>query len=255
MKPTLSVILIVRNEAEMIAETLQAVAWADEIVVLDSGSTDDTVGICHLYTDKIWETDWPGFGAQKNRALERATGDWVLSLDADERVSPELRAEIEAAIADPKGCDAFELPRLSRYCGRAIHHSGWWPDPVCRLFKRGRAHFSDDRVHERLIVDGRVGRLTQSLQHESFRDLAEVLAKVNHYSDESARMLQQRGKRGSVGKAVGHGLWAFLRTYILRRGFLDGREGFLLAVSNAEGTYYRYIKLMYLNEQAQRPEC
>lgn len=251
MNPTLSVILIVRNEAETIRETLRAVAWADEIVVVDSGSSDDTVAICREFTDKVWITDWPGFGVQKNRALGYATGEWVLSIDADERVTPALQAEIAAALAAPGACVAFELPRLSRYCGRAIRHSGWWPDPVCRLFKRGTARFSDDRVHERLVVDGPVGRLRQPLQHESFRDLDEVLAKVNHYSSESARMLQARGKRASLRKALGHGLWAFIRTYVLKRGFLDGREGFILAVSNAEGTYYRYLKLMYLNEAAR----
>lgn len=250
-QPTISVILITKNEAALIRQALDSVAWADEIVVVDSGSTDGTVEICREYTDKVFVTDWPGFGPQKNRALDHATGDWVLSIDADEQVTPELKASILGAIAGPDSLDAYDIPRFSSYCGRFMRHSGWWPDHVCRLFKRGKGRFSDHRVHERILVEqqGRTGRLEGLLLHYSFRDLDQVLAKVNHYSRESAEMLLQRGKRAGLGTAIAHGAWAFFRTYFLRAGFLDGREGFILAVSNAEGTYYRYLKLMYLWEQ------
>ncbi len=251
MKPRLSVILITKNEASRLAATLEAVAFADEIVVLDSGSTDGTVEVARRYTDQVRVSpDWPGFGPQKNRVLDLATGDWVLSLDADERVTPELAAEIEAAIAAP-AFDMYELPRLSSFCGRSMRHSGWWPDYVPRLFRRGSARFSDDLVHERLVFQGETGRLKAPLLHESFRTLDELLAKVNHYSSAGAEQALARGKRGSLGKAVGHGLWAFLRTYLLRAGFLDGREGFMLAVSSAEAVYYRYAKLIYLREQGR----
>lgn len=234
----------------MIHRCLQSVAWVDEIIVVDSSSSDATVEICRELKAKVHSfNDWPGFGAQKNRALDLASGDWVLSLDADETVTVELRAEIEAALAKPGEHAAFRLPRSSSYCGRQMRHAGWWPDHVTRLFRRGSARFSDDLVHERLVVEGRVGTLVQPLLHEAFTGPEEVLEKMNRYSTASAAMLHRQGKTGSLASAVLHGLWAFMRTYILRAGFLDGREGFMLAVSNAEGTYYRYLKLMLLAEK------
>lgn len=247
-QPTISVILITKNEAALIRQALDSVAWANEIVVVDSGSTDGTVEICREYTDKVFVTDWPGFGPQKNRALGHATGDWVLSIDADEQVTPELAQEIRAAIAVPTA-DAYRLPRLSSFCGRFMRHSGWWPDEVLRLFRRGKGHFSDDRVHERVIADGRVQALRGLLLHYSYRSLDQLLDKVNHYSREGALARHERGKQAGLGTAIGHGLWAFVRTYLLRRGFLDGAEGFIVAVSNAEASYYRYLKLMYLNRE------
>jgi len=249
MKPRLSVIIIAKNEASRLAATLESVAFADEIVVLDSGSTDGTLELARQFTDKVFvASDWRGFGIQKNRALSYATGDWVLSIDADERVGDELRLQILAAIAAPVA-DVYETPRLSSYCGRQMHHSGWWPDYNPRLFRRGTIAFSDDLVHERLQFQATPGRLTAPLYHESFRSLDEVLDKVNRYSSAGAEQALARGKQGSLGNAVVHGFWAFLRTYFLRAGFLDGREGFMLAVSNAEGVYYRYAKLMYLKEK------
>lgn len=250
-QPTISVILITKNEAALIRQALDSVAWADEIVVVDSGSTDGTVEICREYTDKVFVTDWPGFGTQKNRALDLATCDWVLSIDADEQVTPELAQEIRTTIAAPRA-EGYRLPRLSSYCGRFMRHSGWWPDEVLRLFRRGKGSFTDDRVHERLLVEGAVQTLSGLLLHYSFRSLDQVLDKVNHYSRESALSLHAGGRKAGLGTAVGHGLWAFIRTYFLRRGFLDGREGFILAVSNAEGAYYRYLKLMFLNEAGGR---
>ena len=254
-RATLSVILITKNEAELVARCLESVKWADEIIVLDSGSTDDTVEICKRYTDQVEVTDWPGFGPQKNRALAKARCDWVLSIDADEEVTPELVQEIQQVLqADDAALSAgYTLPRLSSYCGRFMRHSGWWPDPVLRLFKRERGTFTSDRVHERVVVQGEIQALQTTLLHHSFRSLDQVLNKVNQYSFEGAHALHAKGRRASLATAVGHGLWSFVRTYFLKRGFLDGREGFILAVSNAEGTYYRYLKLMYLQDQASRP--
>jgi glycosyltransferase involved in cell wall biosynthesis len=240
--PRLSVILITRNEAANIAACLESVAWADEIVVVDSGSTDQTPGICRRYTRNVTVTDWPGFGPQKNRALDLATGDWVLSIDADERVTPELRVEIEAVLAAPDA-EAYELPRLSSYLGQPMRHGGWWPDYVTRLFRRGSARFSEARVHETLQVRGRVGRLKQHLIHHPFRSLDQVIGKMDSYSSAAAAGMAERGRSAGLGSAVLHGLFAFLRTYLLRGGILDGRLGFVLAVSNAEGAYYKYLKL------------
>jgi glycosyltransferase involved in cell wall biosynthesis len=246
---SISVIIITKNEAASIARCLDSVSWADEMIVLDSGSTDDTVNICRRYTPNVHQTDWPGFGPQKNRALERATGDWVLSLDADEWVTRELRDEIEHVVAQPQDVVAFRLPRLSSFCGRFMRHSGWWPDHVVRLFRRGAARFSDDAVHERVIVDGKTGTLQEPLMHETFVDLDELLAKMNNYSTLSAKDMQREGKRCGLPMAVARAAWAFVRTYFLRGGFLDGREGFMLAVATAEGTYYRYAKLLLMQKK------
>ena len=244
-----SVIVITLNEADRLTATLQALQWAQEIIVVDAGSTDGTLAIAQQWATRVEHRDWSGFGAQKNHALSLASLPWVLSIDADERVTPELAQEIQAFVnRDGDGYLAANLPRLSRYCGRDIHHSGWWPDPVCRVFKRGHARFSDDLVHEKIISTGPVWNFQSLLMHDSFQNLDQVLHKLNQYSREGALNLQRKGKKSGLGKAIGHGLWAFFRTYVLRRGFLDGREGFVLAVSNAEGTYYRYLKLMYLNE-------
>lgn len=238
----LSLVVITKNESKKIARCLASVPFAQQVVVLDSGSTDGTPDIARALGAEVhFHTDWPGFGPQKNLALSHARGEWVLSLDADEHLSPELQREIEAALLEPR-FDAYEFPRLSSYCGQYMHHSGWYPDRVLRLFRRTQGRFSDDIVHERLQVDGRIGRLQAPLMHESFERVEEVLGKLNSYSTAGAQKMARKGQRASLRQAVGHGLWAFVRTYVLRRGFLDGRRGFLLAVSNAEGTYYRYVK-------------
>jgi len=245
---SISAIIITRNAQHYIETCLNSVSWCDEIIVVDSGSADNTVALCRQYTDKIWITsDWPGFGPQKNRALNYAQGEWILSVDADEQLTAELTAQIQNAIRQPQEYTAFKLSRLSRYGQRWIYHSGWRPDHVIRLFKRRCACFSDALVHEQVEVSqGPIGLLTAPLLHYPFDTLEQVLNKLNHYSSASAQMLYAQGQRSSLKKAILHGLWAFVRTYVFKRGFLDGREGFMLAVSNAEGSYYRYLKLMYL---------
>lgn len=245
----LSVTVITKNEVNFIRACLDSVRWADEIIIVDSGSTDGTVEICREYTDKIMLTDWPGFGPQKNRALAMATSEWVLSLDADEQVSPELKQEILSAMSFPEDHAAFDLPRRSSYCGRRMRHGGWWPDYVTRLFRRGSARFSDDLVHERIIVDGRIGRLREPLIHAAFENLENVLETMDRYSTIGARMMHDRGKKATMATAILHGFWSFFHTYVVRAGFLDGRAGFMLAVSNAEGTYYKYLKLLLLAER------
>lgn len=244
----LSAIIITKNEEKNIKICLDSLAWVDEIIVLDSGSTDSTVSICKQYTGKVYETDWIGFGHQKNRALKYASGDWILSLDADEWITPELKDEILRIIQNPGSYEAFDIPRLSSYCGQYIHHSGWRPDYVTRLCRRGKARFSEQIVHEKMIVDGKIGRLSNPIMHTSYKDLEHVLSKLNRYSTDGADLLRNEGKKSSLLKAVSHGLWSFLYTYIVRAGFLDGRMGFALAVYNAECTYYKYLKLMMFNK-------
>ncbi len=251
--PTLSVILITRNEEANLADCLASLEGiAQQIVVVDTNSTDQTLEIAKNHGALIAQPpDWPGFGPQKNRALELATGEWVLSLDADERLTPALRSEILTAIKHPAHIDCFAIPRLSWYCGRFIRHSGWSPDYVDRLFKRGTARFSEDLVHERLIPKGSVAKLENPMLHYSFMNYSQVLQKIDRYSTASAEQAFAKGKTSSPLKAVLHGMWSFLRTYFLRAGFLDGAQGFALAISNGQGTYYRYIKLWHLHQEAQ----
>ena len=245
----LAVTVITRNEAKRLRACLDSVAFATEIIIVDSGSTDGTVALAKEYGAKVTQTlDWPGFGAQKNRAVDLATSDWVLSIDADERVTPQLREQILAAIARNDHA-AYAISRRSSFCGQYMRHSGWYPDRIVRLFRRGSARFSGDLVHESLQVRGSVGQLDGDLLHESFDDFESVLDKVNRYSTAGAQALHAKSVKGSFGKALGHAWWAFLRTYIVQRGFLDGKLGLALAISNAQGTYYRYLKLWLM----QRP--
>lgn len=237
----LSVIIITKDEAANIAACLDSLAFCDERIVVDCGSADDTVAIARAKGARVEHRDWQGFGAQKNYALSLATGDWVLSIDADERVSPALADEIRAAIAAP-AAQAFEMPRLSTFCGREMRHSAWYPDYVLRLFRRGAAKFTDDIVHERAIVEGRVGRLKEPLNHAPVERIEQALARMDRYSTLAAEMLVAQGKRVNFCSGIFHGLWAFFRLYVLRAGFLDGRQGFLLAVATAEGSYYKYMK-------------
>jgi glycosyltransferase involved in cell wall biosynthesis len=239
--PRLSAIVIVCNEAGNIADCLASVAFCDERIVVDSGSSDNTVSIARESGARVEARAWQGYGPQKNFALSLATGDWVLSIDADERVTDALAAEIQRAVETAE-FDGYEMPRLSLFCGRTMRHSGWYPDHVLRLFRRGRGRFSEDLVHERVICDGAVGRLSVDLRHDPVRRLEDALARMDRYSTASAQMLVTSNRRISFFTGIAHGLWTFLRTYVVRGGFLDGREGFLLAVANAEGTYYRYMK-------------
>ncbi len=250
---SLSVILITRNEAARLRDVLQAVAWADEIVVVDSGSTDDTVAIARSFGAKVAVTQhWPGFGPQKNLALDQATGDWVLSIDADEVVTPALAQEIRHAMATPQG-EVYALPRLSFFLGRPMKHGGWWPDLVPRLFRRGHARFSDDLVHERLVFDSRAIALRNLLLHDTMPSLEDAISKMDRYSSAGALRMHGQGRTSGVGRALAHGAWTFFRCYVLKAGFLDGAEGFVLAAANAQGTYYRYIKLWLLGRPpAQR---
>ena len=250
---TLSVIVITRNEQANLDACLSSVSEiANEIVIVDSLSTDETLSIANAYNAVISSpTDWPGFGAQKNRALDLATQDWVLSIDADERLSKELRDEIRSVLSHPAS-DCYDIPRRSFYCGRLINHSGWNPDYVTRLFKRGAARFSDHLVHERLITKTPPRKLNSPMFHYSVINFSQVLNKIDRYSTDSAQQAFLSGKKSSVLNAVFHGLWSFIRTYIFKLGFLDGSHGLALSISNAQGSYYRYLKLWLLNQKADR---
>jgi glycosyltransferase involved in cell wall biosynthesis len=251
-KASLSVVIITKNEASNMRACLESVAWADEIIVLDSGSEDGTIAICKEYTNKVFvNTDWKGFGYQKNLALQQASKDWVLSLDADERITPALRIEIEKVINDTGGL-AFAIPRQAYFLGYAMRHGGWWPDYVVRLFRRDSGAFSEDIVHERVLVNEAVQKLATPLLHYSYTDLDQLMAKMNQYSSAGADKAHRHGKNSGLLKAIAKAHWTFFRAYFLRLGLLDGQAGFIAAFSKAEETYYRYLKLSYLKHE---PHC
>jgi glycosyltransferase involved in cell wall biosynthesis len=246
----LSIILITKNEAANIDACLHSVAFADEIVVVDSGSTDDTVAIARQLGARVEVTpDWPGFGPQKNRALALASHPWVLSLDADERVTPELRAEIEAVVRGAGPASAYEIPRLTQFCGQWIHHCGWTPDHVLRLFRREAARFSDDLVHERVLVQGPVGRLKTSLLHYSYPTPAHYWRKLEQYSQAWAQQRHAAGQRTSMARAAAAGLVAFIRSYLFRLGILDGAMGFAVCTMQAQAAFGKYFALYCLNRK------
>ena len=251
----LSVIIITKNEAGNIQACLDSVAFANEWIIVDSGSTDATVAIARAFGATVIEPpDWPGFGPQKNRALDAATGDWVLSLDADERIPEALREEILAVLAAPAH-EHYFMPRLSSYCGHFIRHSGWYPDHIVRLFKRGAGRFVPNLVHERVIAEGKSGYLKHHIIHYSYLDDDTYLRKLVQYSSLGAQQAFAAGKRSSLTKAILHGIAAFTRSYVFKRGFLDGRPGLMVAIASAETTYHKYFKLMLLTEAEQREQA
>ena len=247
MPPTISVIIIAKNEALNIEDCVKSAAFADEILVMDSGSTDNTVQLAKDNGAIVVETDWPGYGPQQNKAIDKCKGDWIFSLDADERITPELAKEILETITFSQFV-IFDVPRKSLFLTTFMSHSGWWPDRTRRLFKKGRARFTTHEIHANLNSTYTAGHLKSHMIHYSYRQLDDVLEKMNRYSSGSARDLKVHGKRGSLRKAIFHGLWAFIRTYFIKLGFLDGSEGFMVAVFNAECSYYKYLKLSYLSK-------
>jgi glycosyltransferase involved in cell wall biosynthesis len=246
----LSVIIITCNEAANIEACLKSVSFADEVVVLDSGSSDGTPEIARKLGAVVHASaDWPGFGPQKNRALELARFPWVLSLDADERVTSELAQQIRAVVAADK-TGAYEIPRLTQFCGRWIHHCGWTPDHVLRLFKRGEARFSDDLVHERvLLAQGTAVRLSLPLLHYSYPTPASYWRKLEQYSQAWAQQRFARGQKTSMLRAALAGVVAFLRSYLFRLGFLDGAMGFAVCVMQAQAAFGKYFALYCLNQK------
>lgn len=248
-QPSLSIIIIAANEASNIVSCINSAHFADEVLVVDSGSIDNTVELAIATGAIVLQTNWLGYGPQQNRGLDTSTGNWIFSLDADERITPELANDILSAIRDAK-FNVYDVPRSSLYVSRFMKYSGWTPDRTRRLCKRGTARFTEHEIHANLNTTHLVGHLNHPIIHYSYHDFHSVVEKMNRYSSGGARDMYAAGKSGSLSKAITHGLWAFLRTYFLRLGFLDGREGFMLAISNAEVTYYRYIKLYYLGLEA-----
>lgn len=246
----LSAIIITFNEAANIEACLKSVSFADEIIVVDSGSTDGTQDLARSLGAVVHVTSaWPGFGRQKNRALELAQHPWVLSLDADERVSADLAKQIIRAVASDADV-AYEIPRLTQFCGQWIRHCGWTPDYVLRLFKRGAAHFSDDLVHERVVLTGgEQSRLASPLLHYSYPTPAHYWRKLEQYSQAWALQRFTNGQKTSMLRAGLAGVVAFLRSYIFRLGFLDGSMGFAVCTMQAQAAFGKYFALYCLNQK------
>lgn len=238
----LSVTIICLNEAGNIRDCLESVRFADEIVVCDSGSTDGTLEICRAYTDRVFTDPWRGFAGHKNLALERATQDWIFSLDADERITPALAQEIRAALADP-AADGYTVPRRNHFLGQWIRHGGWYPDRTVRLFRRGRGRFLSRAVHEAVQVDGPVRQLTQPFDHFTYRSLSAYLQRMDRYSTLAADELWREGRRVRAGDLTLRPAATFLRMYLLQAGFRDGRAGLVLAGLYAAQTLAKYAKL------------
>ncbi len=252
---TLSVVLIVKDEAANIDACLASVDWADEVVVLDSGSSDDTVARARARNARVEiSADWPGYGRQRQRAQALATGDWILMIDADERVTSELAERIRAVVRADDRSHAWALPRLSWCFGRYIRHGGWYPDYVVRLYPRGRGRYDEALVHEKVVLDDgvRVGRLEGDLLHFTYDSLRHYLVKSAHYAEAWADQRERRGKRASVAQGAVHAFGCFARMYLLRGGFLDGRAGLLLALLSAHSTFNKYADL-WLRSQPRRP--
>ena len=241
----ISVIIITKNEAHNIERCLKSVQWADEIIVADSGSTDDTIAIASQYTSHVYSSDWQGYGVQKQRALSMAKGDWVLNIDADEVVSEELKkAILDATVSNV--ADAYSIPIRMNFYGKNLRYSGS-PTRHIRLFKREGAKYSSDIVHEKIFLpkNAQISRLSSAITHYCYQDVSHALHKLNQYSSATAKIRLKKGYRPSfLGVLISAG-WMFFRCFMLQRGFLDGKEGFLLAVLNTEGAYYRGIKQIY----------
>lgn len=246
--PPLSAVLITRNEAAHIEEALASVSWADERLVVDSGSTDDTVARASRAGARVVAREWPGYGAQKNHAASIAAHDWILSLDADERVSPALADEIRATLAGEPAARGYRIPRVTFYLGRWIRSTDWYPDPQLRLYDRRAGRWLERRVHESVRLDGTPGRLRGELLHHAYRDLAHHVSTIDRYTTLAAEQMWEDGRRAGVLQLVAHPPAAFLRNYLLRGGARDGTVGFVISALNA---YYVFLKLAKLWERGR----
>ena len=246
--PRLSVIVIALNQEANIAECLKSASFADEIVVVDTGSADRTVELARTFTDLVIEAPWQGFGRTKNFALDQARGEWVFSLDTDERVPPALRDEILAVVEADGPLNGYRVARKNYFCGRWIKHLGWYPDYTLRLFRRGRGRFRDREVHEEVVVDGPAGDLTTPLTHYSYRSVSEYVARMDRYARLAAQELAKAGRRPFPGELFVRPLFSFFHLYFIRRGFLEGTPGYTLAVLMS---MYKFLKYYYLRELVQ----
>ena len=247
---TLSVVTIAFNEERNIVECLESVRWANELLVVDSGSLDNTVNLAKQFPAKVMQVQWRGYGATKNHALQHATGDWILWLDADERVTPELSAEIQQCIKEDNGSVAgYSIARRAYFLGKWMRHCGWYPSRVTRLFRRAKGRFSETKVHEQLILDGATSSLNNDLLHYTDPDLHHYFQKFNRYTSLAAEDLQATGKQFSLADLIVRPPFVFFKMFVLRLGFLDGLHGFILSVVSMAYVFTKYAKLWELQKK------
>jgi len=247
--PRLTVTVITLNEAANIDACLASVGFADEILVVDAGSTDGTPDLARARRARVIVRDWPGYSAQKNYAAAQAAHDWILSVDADERVTPELAAEIQRVLASEPAATGYRGPRVTWHLGRWIRVTDWYPDYQLRLYDRRRARWAARRVHESVTADGPVGQLTHDLQHYAYRDIGHHLATMDRYTTLAAEEMHAAGRRAGAVDLVLHPPAAFLRNYVLRRGFTAGLPGFIISSMNAFYVFMKFAKLWALQRQ------
>jgi len=246
--PRLSVIIITLNEERNLRRCLESVRFADEIVLNDTGSTDRTLDIAREFNCRILEMPFPGFGVAKQKALEAATGDWVLSIDADEEMDEELQRAVKAAVAGGEHA-GYEIVRKSQFLGRWIMHSGWYPDKILRLFRREQARFTDARVHERAVVDGNIGQLTGHMLHYTYGDISQYLKKMDQYSTLSALTLHKDGRRFAASQLLVKPPAFFVKMYLLKSGWRDGLPGLILALLSSFHELVKFAKLWELERR------
>jgi glycosyltransferase involved in cell wall biosynthesis len=254
--PRVSVSIITLNEAEHIAAAIDSASWADEVIVVDAGSSDDTVAIAAAKGARVEVRAWTGWIDQKNYAARLASYDWIFSLDADERVTPTLAAEIRAVLREEPPVRAYRVPRVTFHLGRWIRTTDFYPDFQTRLYDRRAARWRGKYVHESVAVDGPVGRLTNELQHYSYRDLRDHLDRINRYTTLAAQQMRESGRRAGPLDLLLHPPAAFLRNYVLRRGFMDGSAGLTISLVNSYAVFLKFAKLWELQQatpHAHRP--
>jgi glycosyltransferase involved in cell wall biosynthesis len=247
----ISAALITFNEERNIEDALRSVAWADEIVVVDAGSRDATREICRRYTDRILHRDWTGFVDQKTFAVQQAENDWIFSLDADERASPELQAEIRAVRDAGPDRPGYRMPRVAFFMGRWIRHGDWYPDYQLRLFDRRHGRWQGGRVHESVKTDAPPGLLRGEIYHYTYRSLSDYLKRLDTYSSLAADDYDRRGRFSTAARMLGNPVATFVKAYLLKSGFMDGTPGLMVAVMGAVSVFFKYAKLYEL-QRAQR---
>ncbi len=247
--PKISAAIITFNEEKNIRQCLESIKWVDEIIVVDSLSTDRTAEICRHYTDRVIQRPWPGHVKQKQFALEQATGDWILSLDADERLSPEAVEEIKSRVLNgPSSVDGFIFPRQAYYLGRWIKHGGWYPDSKLRLVRKGKALWGGQDPHDKLILNGEAERLQGKILHYVYSNITQQLKTVDSFSTVSAEQWHRQGKRFNLFLLLVRPPIRFLEMYLWKRGFLDGTAGFIIAVVSSYYVFLKYCKLWELKK-------
>ena len=254
-KMEISAVIITYNEEKRLEKALKSLAdVVSEIIVVDSFSIDDTVKIAKKYTDHVFQRKWKNFANQKNFANSKASCPWILSLDADERLSPELREEILLIKKDEPDCSGFSMPRQVFYLGKWIRHSGWYPDRKIRLFRKDKAHWEGEYVHEKLVVEGEVRKFKGRLYHFTYHDIGDHLMRINTFSNLGAQKLYARKKKCRWHHLVFLPVFGFFKTFFLRTGFMDGYAGFVVAVLHSYAIFARYAKLKEIWKRGERIE-